>query len=150
MCVYEDFLWVLTLTGVRSSSRAAQRWPDTHPGRGEEEDSEWRDEAASGGEDSVFVASLQSGGWRRLVENPFVFYLFNSELSTRISWPGSDTRSSWGNRWGPRVRAQMKTLWSETPKHLTDQISHLTANPEWGKPSQTGGIRAETGSHEER
>lgn len=75
MCAYEDFLWFCLLTGVWSSSRAAQRWPDTHPGRGEEEDSEWRDEAASGGENSVFL----SPRWNQEVEDvwlPFCFLPF--------------------------------------------------------------------------
>lgn len=60
MSVYDDFVWILTLTGVWSSIGAAQRWPDTHPGWGEEEDSEWGDQAASSGEKKLLFLLFPS------------------------------------------------------------------------------------------
>lgn len=91
-----DILLFAAVTGVRSSSWAAERRPNPNPGWGAEENSEWRDQAASSGENRTYLPTFGSslGCWVQ-----WIFFLGCRELSIKTSWPDSVMKINYGNKW---------------------------------------------------
>lgn len=106
------------VTGVRSSSWAAERRPNTNPGWGAEENAEWRDQTASSGEkrNAYLPTLMQPNGDTMINTHKMTDRLVNKsslgcwvqwivffgcrELSIKTSWPDSVMKTNYGNRWG--------------------------------------------------